>query len=90
LLVLVAFLTPWLAWALAPRGTYLYYFLPSVPAGCLAVAYVLDGLRQLRRAGIAYLLAALAVFFFLYPLYAAWPLSPSGIAARYWLTHWHT
>jgi dolichyl-phosphate-mannose-protein mannosyltransferase len=88
LLVMVAFLAPWLPWAVAPRGTYLYYFLPSVPAGCLAIAYLLDRVRLLRLLTIPYLLVTLASFLYLYPVFASWPLSQAEIAGRYWLTHW--
>jgi dolichyl-phosphate-mannose--protein O-mannosyl transferase len=87
-LVLVAFIAPWLPWAVAPRGTYLYYFLPSIPAGCLAIAYLLDRVRFLRLATVPYLLVASAVFIYLYPLFASWPLSQAEIAGRYWLSHW--
>jgi dolichyl-phosphate-mannose-protein mannosyltransferase len=89
LLVVVAFLAPWLPWAVAPRGTYLYYFLPSVPAGCLAIAYLLDRVRFLRLATVPFLLVAGACFIYLYPLFASWPLSPAEVAGRYWLTNWH-
>jgi dolichyl-phosphate-mannose-protein mannosyltransferase len=88
-LVLLAFLTPWLPWAVAPRGTYLYYFLPSVPAGCLAIAYLLNRVRLLRLLTVPYLVFAMAAFVYLYPIFASWPLSKAEIAGRYWLTNWH-
>ena len=35
LILLIGFFGQWLPWALSPRGTFIYHFLPAVPLGCM-------------------------------------------------------
>ena len=59
-------------WALAPRGTFVYHFMPSIPFGCLALAWALIGAWRRgglwRAAAILYVLAVVATFAFAYPV----------------------
>ena len=91
-ILLIGFFGQWLPWALSPRGTFVYHFLPSVPLGCLALAVVMtDGWRRggaWRVAAVGYGLAVVATFAFFYPLYAAVPLTPEQVDLRLWLQSW--
>jgi dolichyl-phosphate-mannose--protein O-mannosyl transferase len=90
--LLIGFFGQWLPWALAPRGTFVYHFMPSIPFGCLALAWALIGAWRrggLWRAGaILYVLAVVATFAFAYPVYAAVPLTPDELDLRLWLESW--
>lgn len=87
-LVLVGFIGQWVPWALSPRISYQYHMLPSVPFGCLAIAWILARARLPRALAWGYLLAVAATFLYFYPLYAAWPLDRADSARRYWLKSW--
>lgn len=90
--LVVGFFGLWLPWALSPRGTFIYHFLPAVPLGCVALAVVaVEGWRRggwRRLAAAAWVLAAVAAFAFWYPLQAAVPLSPEQFDARTWFGAW--
>jgi dolichyl-phosphate-mannose-protein mannosyltransferase len=92
LILCLGFFGLWLPWALSPRGTFIYHFLPSVPLGCLALAVVLsNGWRQggvARGAAAAYAIAVVATFIFFYPVYTAFPLPPDQVGLRMWLPSW--
>jgi dolichyl-phosphate-mannose--protein O-mannosyl transferase len=87
-LVLAGFFGQWIPWALSPRISYLYHMLPSVPFGCLAIAWILTRPRLPRALAWAYLLVVAASFVYFYPHYAAWPLSRAASAQRFWLKSW--
>ncbi len=92
LILIIGFFGQWLPWALSPRGTFIYHFMPVVPLGCIAIALVLTG--AWRRGGIpriaaaGYVLAVVATFVWFYPLYTAIPLSPEQVDLRMWLASW--
>jgi dolichyl-phosphate-mannose--protein O-mannosyl transferase len=92
LVLVIGFFGQWLPWALSPRGTFVYHFMPSVPLGCLALAVLLtDAWRKggIRRGvAVMYGLAAVATFLFFYPLYAAIPLTPDQVDLRMWFPSW--
>lgn len=89
-LVLLGFFGQWLAWYFSPRISFLYHMLPSVPFGCLAIAYMLKQWQSRRRLVVwAYLALVLLSFIFFYPQYAAWPISRTYEALHYWLPTWH-
>ena len=91
-ILVIGFFGQWLPWALSPRGTFIYHFLPAVPLGCMALAVVLTGAwRQggaSRIVATAYTLAVIATFAWFYPLYTAIPLSPEQFDLRMWLASW--
>lgn len=91
-LLAIGFFGQWLPWALSPRGSFVYHFLPAVPFGCLALAVlVTDGWRAggwRRSAAAGYAVAVAAAFAFFYPIYAAVPLSPGEIDLRMWWESW--
>jgi dolichyl-phosphate-mannose--protein O-mannosyl transferase len=87
-LLLIGFLGQWLPWALSPRISFMYHMLPSVPFGCLAIAYALARFQSTRLVAGAYLLVVLAAFVFFYPIYAAVPISPASTNRRYWMDSW--
>ncbi len=94
LILLIGFFGQWLPWALSPRGTFIYHFLPAVPLGCMALAVVLTGAwrqgRISRIAAAGYTLAVIATFIWFYPLYTAIPLSPEQVEPRMWLASWQS
>jgi dolichyl-phosphate-mannose--protein O-mannosyl transferase len=88
----IGFFGQWLPWAFSPRGTFIYHFLPAAPLGCIALAVVIGGAWRhggwQRAASVAYMVAAIAVFVYFYPLYVAMPLTPDQVAARMWFGSW--
>lgn len=92
LILAIGFFGQWLPWALSPRGTFIYHFLPAVPLGCVALAVLVrDGWRWggVRRwlAG-GYVLATVAVFIYFYPMFTAIPVSRAFLDAHLWFDSW--
>ena len=94
LILLIGFFGQWLPWALSPRGTFIYHFLPAVPLGCMALAVVLIGAWRQggapRIAAAGYVLATIATFAWFYPLYTAIPLNPEQLDLRLWVPSWRS
>lgn len=86
-IALLGFFGQWLPWALSPRITFLYHMLPSVPFGCLLIAWTLERLPW-RRLKAVYLGAVCLLFVFFYPIYSALPIPPAFTAAHYWMPGW--
>ncbi len=88
----IGFFGQWLPWALVPRPGFLYYFLPAVPFGVLAVASAVAELwtgRPVARAvALGYVALVAAAFVFFHPVYAAVPLTPEAFSSRVWLPGW--
>jgi dolichyl-phosphate-mannose--protein O-mannosyl transferase len=90
--LLIGFFGQWLPWALSPRSAFVYHFLPAVPFGAIAVAFVIVTL--FRRGGVwhwvvfAYLAALVAYFVYFYPIHAAVPISREAFEARLWFPSW--
>ena len=87
-IVLLGFLGQWLPWFFSPRISFAYHMLPSVPFGCLAIAYALYRLRAPRLAVLGYLVPVFAAFVYFFPLWAAWPISPAYLEQHYWMSGW--
>ena len=67
----------WLPWAFSPRPTFLYYFLPAIPFGCIAIAHCLERVwqkPQLRPFVTGYLSLVIGFFVLLYPTFSAFPI----------------
>ena len=86
--VLAGFLGSWVPWQLSPRISFMYHMLPSVPFGCLAIAYALSRLREPRVVILGYLVPVLLAFIYFYPIYSAWPISKDYLEQHYWISHW--
>jgi dolichyl-phosphate-mannose-protein mannosyltransferase len=88
----IGFFGSWLPWALVPRISFAYHFLPAVPFGCVALATLLvrlaNGPRAVRWLPWAYGAAVVAAFVFFYPLWTGLPLTQAELAARLWLPRW--
>lgn len=88
----IGFFGQWLPWALVPRISFAYHFLPAVPFGCLAIAVILVALFDRGVAGrvvaAGYLGLALAFFIYFYPIYAAVPITVQHFEHRVWLKDW--
>ena len=90
--LLVGFFGQWLPWALVPRISFAYHFLPATPFGCVAVAVALAALYRRgvlgRVSSVAYVAAVAASFAFFYPIYSAVPLTKEAFDLRIWLPSW--
>jgi dolichyl-phosphate-mannose--protein O-mannosyl transferase len=91
-ILVIGFFGQWLPWALSPRGTFVYHFLPAVPFGCIALAVlVAAGWKRggIRRWGaVAYVLLVAALFLWFYPLSTAAILTDGQLSQRLWLPSW--
>jgi dolichyl-phosphate-mannose-protein mannosyltransferase len=92
LVLLTGFFGQWLPWALVPRISFAYHFLPATPFGCIAVAVALGSLHRRGAIGralcVAYVGAIIASFAFFYPIYAAVPLTKQALELRMLLPSW--
>jgi dolichyl-phosphate-mannose--protein O-mannosyl transferase len=84
--VLAGFLASWVPWQLSPRISFMYHMLPSVPFGCLAIAYALSRIRETRIVVLGYMLPVLIAFIYFYPIYSAWPISKDYLEQHYWIS----
>ncbi len=86
------FFGQWLPWALSPRISFVYHFLPAVPFGCLAVATALLELwgkhGRWRAVAIGYAALVAFAFAFFFPIYAAVPQTAARFDLRLWLPSW--
>ena len=91
-ILMIGFFGQWLPWALSPRGTFVYHFLPAVPFGCIALAVlVAAGWNRggaWRWGAVTYVVAAAALFLWFYPLNTAAILTDTQVAQRLWLPSW--
>jgi dolichyl-phosphate-mannose-protein mannosyltransferase len=86
---------PWITFA---RPQFLFYMTPVVPFLVLAVTHFLRDLSEVRLAGsrsrpflpvaAAYVLVAVGVFVFFWPILTAFPLSREAWGARIWMPTW--
>ncbi|MER3445504.1 MAG: hypothetical protein C4291_01105 [Candidatus Dadabacteria bacterium] len=83
----------WLPWALSLRKlVFIYHFLPSLPFVILIIAYFLNLIWARARYGrvfvVVYLVAALGMFVYFYPIIAAVPISNDSLGRFFWLKSW--
>jgi dolichyl-phosphate-mannose-protein mannosyltransferase len=90
--LLIGFFGQWLPWALVPRITFAYHFLPAVPFGAIALAVVLW--PPVRRGGVGRVLAlgyvslVVLCFVWIYPILTGIPLSEAGLGWRLLMPSW--
>jgi dolichyl-phosphate-mannose--protein O-mannosyl transferase len=87
-LILLGFFGQWLPWYISPRISFFYHMLPSVPFGCLGIAYALQHLRLPRRAVLGYLALVVLGFAFFYPHLSALSVPKWYSNLEYWLPTW--
>ncbi len=83
----------WLPWALSPRKvTFLYHFLPALLFILIINAYFLDYIWRKLKYGkllvVIYILIAVGVFFYFYPILSAVPIAPESVGSYIWLESW--
>ena len=83
----------WLPWALSPRKvTFLYHFLPALLFVIIIIAYFLDSIWNKSKYGkfivVMYIMTAIGVFIYFYPIIAAVPISPDSVDRYFWLQSW--
>jgi len=90
--LLIGFFGQWLPWALVSRITFIYYFLPAVPFGALAVAVAVVRLWESgawrRTVAATYLALVAFTFVFLHPIHAAVPLTRGQLESKVWFESW--
>lgn len=89
----VSVLAYWLPWALSPRKvTFLYHFLPALLFVIIIIAYFLNSIWNKSKYGklivVMYIMAAIGVFIYFYPMIAAVPVSPNSVDHFFWLQSW--
>lgn len=92
LIILVGYFGMFLPWVASPRIMFLYHYLPSIPFLCLALAVVLNKIREKgkpEKAGVyAFLVLVVIVFIFFYPHWSAVLLPQEWNKVFYWLPSW--
>ena len=83
----------WLPWALSPRKvTFLYHFLPALLFVIIIIAYFLNSIWNKSKYGkfivVMYIMTAIGVFIYFYPIIAAVPISPDTVDRYFWLQSW--
>ena len=83
----------WLPWAVSPRkATYIYHFLPSFIFILLIIAYFLELIWHRVRYGRAfvmlYLLIAVGMFIYFYPITAAVHIEDDTLGRYFWIRGW--
>jgi dolichyl-phosphate-mannose-protein mannosyltransferase len=83
----------WLPWALSPRKvTFLYHFLPALLFVIIIIAYFLNSIWNKSKYGkfivVMYIMTAIGVFIYFYPIIAAVPISPDSVDRYFWLQSW--
>jgi dolichyl-phosphate-mannose--protein O-mannosyl transferase len=63
----VSYLPFYLAVIFGQRVTYLFYFLPAVPAVCAAIAYMIADTKLPKIVVIFYLAVVVYIFIFMFP-----------------------
>ena len=91
--IIISVFAYWIPWALSPRKLiFLYHFLPSLLFILLISAYYLNALWTKSKYGIAvvviYMVIAIGVFFYFYPILTALPIAPNEIDGYIWLQSW--
>jgi dolichyl-phosphate-mannose-protein mannosyltransferase len=91
-ILMIGFFGQWLPWALSPRGTFIYHYLPAVPFGCVALAVLVNSAWKRggawRWGAVTYVVATAALFLWFYPLNTAAVLTEEQVALRFWLPSW--
>lgn len=92
LLIIVGFLTQWVAWAPVRRVTFFHYFNTAMPFVTMAAALVLEQLWQNKKFGrwvaIGYLLLVTGMFIYWYPLLTGYPISEWYFRNHLWFKSW--
>ena len=93
LLVVIGFASQFLPWVLVPRSTFIYHYFASVPFIIIAIALILNEVRQrsvkeFRAAAIVLCAAALVLFIGFYPLESGLPVRRSYAMLLRWF-NWY-
>lgn len=90
--ILAGFFSQWLPWAFIGRVKFFHYYYPAMPFVALALALYLKALWDAGKYGrifaALYLLFALGMFFYWYPLYIGYPISESYFQNHLWFKSW--
>jgi dolichyl-phosphate-mannose--protein O-mannosyl transferase len=70
------------------RAMFLYHYMIGLVLAIIALAYLIDGLKNKKRAFVTLLIASLAVFIFFLPLTYGLPLDNAAYNTRVWLPSW--
>lgn len=89
----VSVLAYWLPWALSPRKvTFLYHFFPALLFILIITAYFLNSIWNKSKYGkiivLMYIMIAIGVFIYFYPIVSAVPMSPDSADGYFWIQSW--
>jgi dolichyl-phosphate-mannose--protein O-mannosyl transferase len=94
----VPIVVQYLPWLVFSRPQFLFYMTPVTPFLVLGTTYLLKDLSEVRLAGsrsrpllpvaVGFVVLAVAMFAFFWPVLTAYPLSRGAWAARMWLRSW--
>jgi len=91
-LIATAFCMQYLPWSLSPRKLlFAHHFYSALPFACLAIAYCLCQLWSRPRARWVvpvYLLLAIGLFWYFYPILSALPITERSFQSRMWFRGW--
>lgn len=88
---LLLFFALYLPWTVISRTQFQYYIVPAVPFLFLLLGYWLSRLLKLRLArpyALLFIIVALAIFIFFFPLYTALPISNDFYQLHVWFRSW--
>jgi dolichyl-phosphate-mannose--protein O-mannosyl transferase len=70
------------------RAMFLYHYMIGLIFAIIALVYLLDQLKNKKRAFVALLIASVTVFIFFAPLTYGLPLTNSAYHLRVWFPGW--
>jgi dolichyl-phosphate-mannose-protein mannosyltransferase len=85
-ILIAGYLLLFLPWALSPRIMFLYHYLPATPFMVILLSWALT--RIGFKFAIGYLLLAISLFLFFYPLWTALPVPQTWANIFFWLPSW--
>ena len=87
ILTLFAYFIFWVPWIFSPRIMFLHHYLPSLPFLFILIAWRLDKIKKPLITN-CYLLIALILFLFFYPINIGLGLPQDWLKYWFWLTSW--
>lgn len=89
LLPITIFLLYWFSWVLIKRTQFQYYLLHAMVFYLMILAYYWEKVYQrYQKLALLWLILAILLFIFFYPLYTAWPISEGYYKLHLWFKSW--
>lgn len=89
LLPIIIFLLYWLSWIVIKRTQFQYYILNGLVFYFMILAYYWQKIYQkYQKLALIWLILAISLFIFYYPLYTAWPIAEWFYKLHIWFRSW--